>query len=459
MVSIGFLYFFLPVFMALYALAGQKYRLAVFLLAGAFVVGWSSLWGLIPIGVSILSGWLSAYVSAKRSRKAAVSMLAAAIILNVASVAVFSYSRFFGAGIAGQLSGHEFSFTGLGFIGAGVCALHSISYSVDVFKGKYERDESFLRTACYIGFFPCFVCGPILRYDKIKEDLLHPIISYDRLAEGIRTLVYGFAEKLVLAAPLMGIWERLSAEKTNELSFVSCWIAVWSFAGSLFFDFKAYCDIAKGLGLMAGFSMPDNFNAPFSAGGFNELIKRFYTTLYDWCREYVYKPLCPHEDRELIHLPAMLCAVMAGLLWLGLCGRYFIWALFFLLIITVEYILKKLLAKTNIVLRAIIMNVLFTGGLPLLIIDSPDSAISFIGRMFSFSGLPGDVYATYVLRTYAILFLVSVFFAFAPAKLIKTSFNQISPNILRIVQPVVQTVLLLVATAYLSVSPVEGFMF
>lgn len=459
MVSIGFLYFFLPVFMALYALAGQKYRLAVFLLAGALVVGWSSPWGLIPIGVSILSGWLSAYISTKKSRRAAAFVLTVTVLLNAGSVIALSYSRFFSAGLIAQISGRDISFPSFGFIGTGVCALHSISYSVDVFTGKYERDESFLRTACYIGFFPCYVCGPILRYDKLKEDFLHPIISYDRLAEGIRTLVYGYAEKLVLAAPLMEIWQRLSAEKTNELSFVTCWIAVWSFAGSLFFDFKAYCDIAKGLGLMAGFSMPENFNAPFSAGGFNEFIKRFCTTLYDWCRDYIYKPICPHDDRESIHLPAMLCAVTGGFLWLGLCGKYFIWTLFFLLILTVEYISRKLLAKTNIVLRAIIMNVMFTGGLPLLMIGNTNDAMSFIGRMFSFSGLPGDVFATYVIRSYAVLFLVSIFFAFAPAKLIKTSFNQMSPNILRIVQPVVQTILLLVATAYLSVSPVDGFMF
>ncbi|MBR1562621.1 MAG: hypothetical protein IJ645_05400, partial [Ruminococcus sp.] len=140
-------------------------------------------------------------------------------------------------------------------------------------------------------------------------------------------------------------------------------------------------------------------------------------------------------------------------------GKYFIWTLFFLLILTVEYISRKLLAKTNIVLRAIIMNVMFTGGLPLLMIGNTNDAMSFIGRMFSFSGLPGDVFATYVIRSYAVLFLVSIFFAFAPAKLIKTTFNQMSPNILRIVQPVVQTILLLVATAYLSVSPVDGFMF
>lgn len=459
LVSIVFLYFFLPVFIAVYALAGQKYRPVVFLTAGVLVACWSSLWGLLPIAVSMMTGWVSALVSVKCSKKAAAAMLGITVALNAASVVVFSYSRFYGADLAGILTGHSFPFAGIVSAGSGLCALHSISYSADVFFGKYERERSFIKTACYIAFFPSFICGPVIRYDRIREELSHPVISYDKLAEGIRTLVYGFAEKLVVAAPLLDLWNRISGEKTENLSFASCWIAAAAFSGSLYFDLKAYCDIAKGLGLMAGFSMPDNFNAPFACGGFNELIRRYCITLFEWFRDYVYRPLCPKRKSDSICLPAMLAAISASLLWLGLGGRYFIWGFFFLLIITLEYITRKLLAKINHVVRAIFMNMIFLGSMPLLIFPSSKDALSFIGRMFSFSGLPGDVYIVYVVKNYFIMFIIFVILAFGLARFVKTALNQLNPNIVRIVQPICQTVLLLVATAFLAVSPTQGFMF
>ncbi len=459
LVSIGFLYFFLPVFIAVYALAGQKYRPVVFLTAGVLVACWNSLWGLLPIAVSVITGWTSALVSDKCSKKAAAVMLGITAALNAASVVVFAYSRFYGADLFGILSGHSLPFAGIVTAGSGICALHSISYSADIFCAKYEREPSFIKTACYIAFFPSFICGPVIRYDRIREELSHPVIAYDKLAEGIRTLVYGFAEKLVVAAALLDLWQRISGEKTENLSFASCWIGAAAFAGSLYFDLKAYCDIAKGLGLMAGFSMPDNFNAPFACGGFNELIRRYCITLFEWCRDYIYRPLCPKKNDDSICLPAMLAAITAGLLWLGLCGRYFMWGLFFLLVITLEFITRKLLAKINHVVRAIFMNMIFLGSVPLLIFSSPGDALGFISRMFSFSGLPGDVYIVYVVKNYFILFIILVIFGFGLARFVKTALNQLNPNIVRIVQPICQTVLLLVATAFLAVSPTQGFMF
>lgn len=445
--------------MALYALAGQKYRPVMFLLAGVFVVGWDSVFSLIPIVLSIVFGYLSALVSEKAPRKAAGAFLALTVLLNAAALVFFSYSRYYDTDFSGRLTGHPLPFSDYHFIGAGIYTLHSISYSADIFMKKYEREKSFVKTACYIGFFPCLICGPVLRYDRIKEDLAHPVISYDRMADGIRALVYGFAQKLIIASPLLTVWQRISAVKTADLSFASCWFAAAAFSLAMYFDFKAYCDIAKGMGLMAGFSMPDNFSAPFSAGGFNELMKRFCSTLYEWARDYIYRPLCPKNDKENIHLPAMLAATVFGVIWFGIGGRYFVWGLFFLLVLTFEYISRKLLTKVNHVLRSVFMNIIFLGGLPLAAFSAPADALRFIAKMFSFSGLAGDVYALYVVKNYFVLYFIAILFAFAPARLVRTNFNRLNPNIVRIVQPIVQTILLLLSTAFLCAGQPEGFMF
>ena len=459
MVSIGFLYFFLPVFIALYALAGQRYRPVMFLIAGVFAVAWHSPIGLAPVAASILLGWISALVSEKCSRRTAGIVLGLNVAVNAAALIMFSYSSFYDTDLSGRLIGKALPFTGWKVIGAGVFTLHSIAYSADVFRKKYEREKSFIKTACYIGFFPSFVCGPILRYDKIREDLSHPVISYAKMAEGIRALVYGFAEKLVIAEPLMAVWTRLSGQKIDDLSFASCWLAVLSFSLAMFFEFKAYSDIAKGLGLMAGFTMPENFSAPFSSGGFNELIKRYCSTVYEWCRDYIYKPLTCKRSDNSVSLLAMLAATAAGLLWIGTVGHYFIWGFYFLFIITLEYISRGFLAKTNHIVRSIFMNIFFMGALPLAAFRDADKALNFMGKMFSFSGLTGDVYAVYVVKNYFILFFVAILFAFGPARLTRTTFNRISPNIMRIVQPIVQTILLLVATAYLGAGASYGFVF
>jgi D-alanyl-lipoteichoic acid acyltransferase DltB (MBOAT superfamily) len=93
------------------------------------------------------------------------------------------------------------------------------------------------------------------------------------------------------------------------------WSGSLAFTFQLFLDFSAYSEMALGIALMLGFTLPQNFNSPYAASSLRDFWRRWHMTLSRYLRDYVYIPL--GGSRE-----GLASYVGATLVTMGLCGLW-----------------------------------------------------------------------------------------------------------------------------------------
>ena len=448
MVSLEFLYFFLPVFMGIYAVAGVRLRKTVFLIACAALCAWRSPWCILPMAACTVVSYVCGRLINRFESKAALKRLWLVLALTMDTAVLLVFIRNGSYDITSLFTGKGAVLKLIPVWGAGVFTLHGISYCIDIFRGDIEPEKNFLLLAQYVCFFPCFSCGPILRYNDICSQLRKPLVTSDKLAYGIKLLLVGYAEKLFLSDSMYEIWQHISEVSADSLSTACAWLGMIAFSFAFYYELRAYSHIAIGLGSMLGFELPENFDLPFMSAGFNEFIKRFACTLYSWVRDYFYLPLCRNK-RDGVCLWALLLSVLAASLWYGFGRHTMLWAVFVCLMLGVEYLLKKILAAVPMWIRCAVMNFFFLIGLPFLSIGDISAACGYVAAMFGGGSFAGDVLALYVIKTGAVMFLICGFFATGISRAIKHKITQLNTNIVYIVEPMLTIGFLLLCTAFL----------
>lgn len=435
--------------MGVYVVAGVRFRKAVFLLGTAALCLWISPWSIIPMAVCAVISYVCGRLIYRFADKKGLKRLwlIISLVINIAVFLIFVRSGHSSYDITSLFTGKGAVIKLFPVWGAGVFTLHGISYCIDIYRGDIQPEKNFLLVSQYICFFPCLSCGPILRFSDMSEQLKKPVISSDKLAEGIKLMLIGFAEKLFLSDSMYEMWQHIREVSTDSLSTACAWLGIIAFSFAFYYELRGYAHIAKGLGSMFGFELPDNFDLPFMSAGFNEFIKRFACTLYSWIKDYFYRPLCKNKDG--VCLWALILSVLLGSLWYGFGRHTMLWAAFICLMLGIEYLLKKVLAAVPTGVRCAVMNVLFLIGLPFLAIGDLSEACGYVAAMFGGGSFAGDVLALYVIKTGVVMYLICVFFATGIGRYLKRRIMQLNTNIVYIIEPMLTIGFLLLCTAFL----------
>jgi alginate O-acetyltransferase complex protein AlgI len=319
--SYPFLLAFLPGAIAVFALINRYQRLRIpCLLAFSllFYGYWNPLFLLLLVG-SILVNWLAARRYAATGNGASIT---AAIVLNLAVLALFKYADFF-TGSLGALAG--FSIGRLDWVlplGISFFTFHHIMYLVDLRRGRAEA-TTLSRYALYISFFPQAIAGPLARWSEVGRQFRRDAFAQDweqRWATGITFIVIGLVEKVALGDPIGQLLDPIYQNAASgPLPDGSAWLAL-GFGFQIFFDFAGYSDIAIGIGLLFGIRLPYNFNAPFQATSILALWQRWHMTLSRFLRDYVFMPLADMRIAGTRHTVAQYVAAI--LLTMALCGLW-----------------------------------------------------------------------------------------------------------------------------------------
>jgi alginate O-acetyltransferase complex protein AlgI len=83
--------------------------------------------------------------------------------------------------------------------------------------------------------------------------------------------------------------------------------------------------MAIGLGLMLGFHLPVNFNAPYKADSITEFWRRWHISLSTWLRDYLYLPLGGNRKGVARTYCNLLLTMLLGGLWHGAAWTYVAW--------------------------------------------------------------------------------------------------------------------------------------
>lgn len=324
-----FLLLFLPLTLAGYYLCSRSYNRRIWLLivASLFFYGFWDFRLLPLLIVSVLANWSFAIVYGRILYN---WLILCGITLNLLILGIFKYADFFSdtfvsLGIISELD----SFGIILPLGISFFTFQQISYLVDLRRGNaplYNIREYTL----YVTFFPQLIAGPIVRHNEIVHQFSSDPLReglYERFSQGLTLLLIGLAKKVFLADELARLADPvfLSAASDKSLSLIDSWLGTLAFGLQIYFDFSAYSDMAIGLGLMFGFKLPLNFNAPYRACSLREFWHRWHMTLSRFLRDYLYVPLGGNRFGPLKQGLALMITMLLGGLWHGAAWTFVVW--------------------------------------------------------------------------------------------------------------------------------------
>lgn len=346
-----FLFFFLPLFLALYyAMPARAGRHLVLTLASYAFYGWANPWFTLLMLGSTTIDYLAALVMSHQGRlrfRAPAEPLAAggprsraqkiALVVslcgNLGLLGFFKYFNFAVDNYNGLVE--LLGMSDLGWrevlrvtlpLGISFYTFQSLSYTIDVYRGETRALGSFLDFACYVSMFPQLVAGPIVRFSEIADQLASRTHTVEKFARGGSLLALGLAKKVLLANPCGAIADATFG--AASLAPLDAWLGLAAYAFQIYFDFSGYSDMAVGLGLMLGFMFAKNFDSPYRAQSITEFWRRWHLSLSTWLRDYLYIPLGGSRKGEARTYVNLALVMLLGGLWHGAAWNFFLWGAF-----------------------------------------------------------------------------------------------------------------------------------
>ena len=260
-------------------------------------------------------------------------LLITSLVGNLGVLGLFKYSGFFVRSINDIAStmGIDLNLIAPEIIlpvGISFYTFQTLSYTIDVYRGKMEATDNFLSFTLFVAFFPQLVAGPIERARDLLPQLLHkPQFTPDDIMIGTTRILWGLTKKVVFADNIAIYVNQIY----NAEAFVTAnseWLlATWLFAFQIYFDFSAYSDIAIGLARMMGIHLNENFRHPYISRNIGEFWRRWHISLSMWLRDYLYISLGGSRKGLVRTALNVVVVFFLGGLWHGADVKFIIWGL------------------------------------------------------------------------------------------------------------------------------------
>lgn len=323
-----FLAFFLVVYAVYLAVKKTPLRIPWLLAASYVFYGWWN-WGyLVLIAWATTVDWLAVTAMAHTRHKR--PWLALSIVNNLSLLGFFKYGHFVAANVNALLDalGANLAVPKFDYllpVGISFYVFQSMSYTIDFYRGRIEREPSFIRYATFVSLFPQLVAGPIERASNLLPQLREtPRISRSDVADGLSLFVVGLFKKIALADYLALYVDPIYASPGNHQA-PALLLATLAFAWQIYFDFSGYTDMARGVGRLLGIRLMLNFNNPYLATGLGDFWRRWHISLSTWFKDYVYIPLGGNRHGEVRTYVNMVLTMLVSGLWHGAMWTFVLW--------------------------------------------------------------------------------------------------------------------------------------
>lgn len=294
-------------------------------------------------------------------------------------------------------------------VGISFYTFQSLSYSIDIYRGKIKPTNDFVSFMTFVSFFPQLVAGPIERASELLPQFLKQRrFDSDYIVSGFRFILYGLFKKMVVADRLAFFVDHIYSSPETYSGTVTL-AATFMFGIQIYCDFSGYSDIAIGSARLLGFDLMQNFKTPYLAKSIKEFWHRWHISLSTWFRDYVYIPLGGSrvsQNRWIINI--LITFTISGL-WHGASLTFIVWGFLHGLFLLAERFKSKFIRTTkkftglNLITTFIIVNILWV----FFRADSFDQSLSVLSGFrnlnFDFlSKVPGLLSANNEFRTFFI---------------------------------------------------------
>jgi alginate O-acetyltransferase complex protein AlgI len=328
---------FLPIVFAIYWLIGKERKDAqnLLLLVSSYVFyGWWDWRFLLLILISsIVDFVLAKRIDNSQSTRTKKRLLLLSIAVNIGILSYFKYSNFFLDSLA-----ESFTFLGKSIdisrleiilpVGISFYTFQTLSYTIDVYRGKLKSTNKLIQFFSYVSFFPQLVAGPIERatnllpqFNKIRE------LNKRGFVIGVNLIVLGLVKKMVIADNCAIIADQVF-NNYEGLSSFEIMGGVLAFAFQIYGDFSGYSDIAIGVASLFGFTLMTNFRTPYFSKNIAHFWQRWHISLSTWFRDYVYISLGGNRVSKIITIRNIFIVFVISGFWHGANWTFLLWGAF-----------------------------------------------------------------------------------------------------------------------------------
>lgn len=332
--SYNYLFLFLPLVFALYRLVRTtNLHNVVILIASLYFYAYNEPYTVfillfVSIQDYVIGDWL-ARVTVPRKRWI---MVTASVTTNLALLALFKYGDW-----AVDMLNLLFDRLHIDHVlrqphlvlpvGISFYTFHTISYTVDIYRGLLRPRRNLIDYMSFVAFFPLLVAGPIQRASHLLPQISRnrPPVSYRRAEQGIFLILWGLTKKMAFADNLGKLVEV--CQKNIDTPGVGL-ILAYAFCFQIYFDFSAYTDIARGSASLFNIKLTKNFFTPYFSRSPSEFWRRWHISLSTFLRDYLYIPLGGNRSSGLRTYFNLLVTMILGGIWHGAGVFFFYWGLY-----------------------------------------------------------------------------------------------------------------------------------
>jgi alginate O-acetyltransferase complex protein AlgI len=252
------------------------------------------------------------------------------LLVNLGLLGVFKYFNFFSESFAEAFSlfGAEIQRSGLNIVlpvGISFYTFQTLSYTIDVYRKKFEPVRDGIAFFAFVSFFPQLVAGPIERASHfLPQFSRNRTFEYDRAVDGLRQMLWGFFKKVVIADNCAA-WVNSIFDTPDQCHGTVLILGVFLFAFQIYGDFSGYSDIAIGLCRLFGFSLMRNFAYPYFSRDIAEFWRRWHISLSSWFRDYLYIPLGGNRGSKWKSVRNVFVVFLVSGLWHGANWTFVVW--------------------------------------------------------------------------------------------------------------------------------------
>ena len=358
--SIEFL-LFLPIVFVLYWFVFDKklkYQNLLILVSSYVFYGW---WDYRFLSLILLSTIVDYFIGLGISNQASLKnkriLLWCSVLFNLGVLGFFKYYNFFIDSWIDLFSSFGYDIKSVWTlniilpVGISFYTFQTMSYTIDIYKGKLKPTKDFISFASFVSFFPQLVAGPIERATNLLPQILKKReFKIDK--EAYNLILSGFVRKMVFAdnfsVYIDNTW--LSIDSSNIFTNI---FSILLISFQIYFDFSGYSRIARGVALLFGFNLMENFNYPYKSRSFKEFWSRWHISLSTWFKDYLYIPLGGSQISKLKTTINLVIVFLISGLWHGASINFIVWGGVHSIFIVIERFFR---VKTGFILTFIIVN-------------------------------------------------------------------------------------------------------
>ncbi|WP_408085143.1 MBOAT family O-acyltransferase [Flavobacterium rhizosphaerae] len=211
------------------------------------------------------------------------------VITNLTFLGYFKYTNFVIGNYNQFFNGHYSFYEIILPVGISFYTFQSISYTIEIYRKEITPAKSYIDYLFFVSFFPQLVAGPIVRAkDFIPQIYAKLKLTREDVNNALFLIIGGLIKKTVISDYISVNFVDRVFDAPNSYTAFENLMATYGYTIQIYCDFSGYSDMAIGIALLLGFTLPENFRTPYKSINITEFWRRWHISLSTWLKDFLY---------------------------------------------------------------------------------------------------------------------------------------------------------------------------